>query len=107
MIIRTVILGSLLAALALAPGKAAAQDEDPGKALAEKHCARCHAIGATGASPFKEAPPFREIVKRYPVDNLAEAFAEGITVGHHAMPEFTFSPDQIQDLLDYLSSLKQ
>ena len=106
MTMRKVILGSLLACLVLAPGWAAAED-DPGKVLAEKHCARCHAIGPTGASPFKDAPPFREVVKRYPVENLAEALAEGITVGHPAMPEFTFSPDQIEDLLSYLATLGQ
>lgn len=99
------ILASAGIALALMAGSAAALDEEPGKALAEKHCARCHAIGPAGDSPFKDAPPFREVVKRYPVESLAEALAEGISVGHHAMPEFTFSPPQIEDLLSYLSTL--
>ncbi len=103
---------SLAAALAVAAalqaiGPACAQDDDPGKVLAQTYCGRCHAIGETGDSPFKDAPPFREVVKRYPVANLAEALAEGIVVGHDAMPEFSFSPEQIEDLLTYLDSLKK
>lgn len=96
-----------LAALALPAAPAAAQNGDEGKALAEKRCAQCHAIGLDGASPHRDAPPFRDIVKRYPVDNLAEALAEGITVGHHAMPEFTFPPDEIASLLAYLDTLTE
>jgi cytochrome c len=99
------IVASIGISLGLTAGSAAAPNEEPGKALAVKHCARCHAIGPAGDSPFKDAPPFREVVKRYPVDSLAEALAEGISVGHHAMPEFTFSPPEIEDLLSYLGTL--
>ena len=88
-------------------GGAQGQDIEAGKALAQKHCASCHAITETGNSPHDEAPPFREVVMRYKVENLAEAFAEGITVGHQAMPEFILTPEQIDDLLSYLNSLKQ
>lgn len=38
-----------------------ANDIAEGKALAELNCSRCHALGSTGNSPFKEAPPFRTI----------------------------------------------
>ena len=34
------------------------------------------------------APPFRDLPKRYPVENLAEALAEGIVTGHPARPRF-------------------
>jgi mono/diheme cytochrome c family protein len=104
---KIVYLGVLLSAafLVCSAHQARAQDTDAGLALAKKNCARCHAIGKTGESPNSEAPPFREIVSRYPVETLAEAFAEGITVGHEAMPEFSFAPEEIEDLLAYISSL--
>jgi len=86
---------------------ALAQDVEIGRQLAEERCARCHSIGEAGSSPLDEAPPFREVVTRYPVENLAEALAEGITVGHDAMPEFVFSPEEIGDLLAYLETLDQ
>jgi mono/diheme cytochrome c family protein len=76
-----------------------------GEAIAERLCARCHAIRAEGASPMGLAPPFRDLPKRYPVANLAEALAEGIVTGHPAMPRFTFEPREIEALLTYMSSL--
>jgi mono/diheme cytochrome c family protein len=77
-----------------------------GRFLVEGLCARCHATGAQGDSPFDEAPPFRVIAGRYEIEALAEAFAEGIVVGHPAMPVFEFSPDLIGDLLAYLGTLE-
>lgn len=77
-----------------------------GEALLTKNCARCHAIGASGESPHEKAPPFRQVVTRYPVDNLAEALAEGIVSGHADMPEFVFEPGEIDAILAYLSDLK-
>jgi mono/diheme cytochrome c family protein len=51
------------------------------------------------------APPFRDLSKRYPVEFLAEALAEGIVTGHPAMPRFTFEPREIDALLTYMGSL--
>jgi len=94
-------------ALAASASPAAAQSsrQQRGEAIATRHCARCHAIYRTGNSPMGLAPPFRDLTKRYPVDNLAEALAEGIVTGHPAMPRFTFEPREIDALLRYISSL--
>ena len=43
---------------------------------------------------------------RCPIEQLAEALAEGLVTGHPAMPEFTFEPDDIDALLTYMASLK-
>jgi cytochrome c len=77
---------------------------DRGRALAQANCARCHAIDPTGESPLAKAPPFRTLHRRYPVETLAEALAEGIRVAH-PMPEFRLEPNQIDDLIAYLKSL--
>jgi hypothetical protein len=52
------------------------------------------------------APPFREVVRRYPVYDLAEALAEGIVSGHPDMPQFVFQPKEISAILTYLKTLK-
>lgn len=94
------------AALGLNAARAPAQSSTArGEALAQKHCARCHAIGETGESPMQPAPPFRDLSKRYPVEALEEALAEGIVVGHSAMPKFTFEPPEINALLNFISAL--
>jgi mono/diheme cytochrome c family protein len=92
--------------LALLSTVAHGQSVDRGRLFAQTHCASCHAINKTGDSPFAAAPPFRELNKRYRVENLAEALAEGISTGHPAMPEFTLTPRQIGDLLSFLKTLE-
>ena len=76
-----------------------------GQKIAKKRCGHCHAIGLKGKSRYKKAPRFVDIVSKWPVDSLAESLAEGIVVGHKAMPEFKFEPEQLGQLLAYLSSL--
>ncbi len=82
-----------------------AQDLEAGQALAEKSCGRCHATGVRDKSTLATAPPFRVLPSRYPVENLAEALAEGIVTGHSQMPEFTLDPEEIGNLLAYIDWL--
>jgi cytochrome c len=98
---------SLLALILLASFVTSAVSEEvaEGRAFAEKRCARCHSIGRTGASHHPSAPPFRDIAAKGRVDELQEALAEGITVGHPDMPEFALTPRQIASLLAYLKQL--
>ncbi|WP_201833950.1 c-type cytochrome [Microvirga zambiensis] len=77
-----------------------------GLTFAQTNCSQCHAIGRVGESPIPEAPPFRTLHTRYPIEDLAEAFAEGITTGHPSMPQFQLDPAQINDLLAYLNSIQ-
>jgi cytochrome c len=85
---------------------AASPAEQRGKTYALTNCARCHSVDRVTQSPLKIAPPFRTLHLRYPVDTLAEAFAEGIDTGHPTMPAFVLEPDQIHDLLAYLKTLE-
>ncbi|WP_439476817.1 c-type cytochrome [Brevundimonas sp.] len=77
-----------------------------GQQLATQACAGCHAVSAVGDSPMAEATPFREIVHRYPLDQLEEAFAEGLVTGHPAMPAYVFRASEIDDLIAYLETVK-
>lgn len=82
------------------------QNARRGLAFARTNCATCHAVDRSSESPLKVAPPFRLLHKRYPVDALAEALAEGISTGHPTMPEFTLTPAQIGDLIAFLKALE-
>ena len=95
--------------LTLLPVAAAAQSSPEvqrGVTLARTHCVRCHSIDKVSPSPLTIAPPFRDLHKRYKVENLQEALAEGIVTGHPTMPEFRFDPGQIRDFIAFLNSLK-
>lgn len=77
-----------------------------GRRLVADACAGCHAVAGTGPSPMADATPFREIVTRYPLRNLEEAFAEGLVTSHPAMPDFVFRAGEIDDLIAYLEDVK-
>ena len=78
-----------------------------GELLVATNCARCHAVGRTGASPHPAAPPFRTLSRKYKIEGLSEALAEGLSTGHPDMPEFVFAPEDVGAIIDYLQSIQQ
>lgn len=107
---RPYIAGTGLAVLltawfAVPPGAAAQSPVEVGRAIAKKSCAGCHAIGRTGASPLAGAPPFREFARKWPLESLEEALAEGIVTAHPDMPEFQFGSAEITALIAYLDEI--
>ena len=98
----------LTAALVLAAVQpAAANDPKLGETLLTRDCGNCHAVGRTGNSPSKEAPAFRTIGTRYPVEALEEALGEGFMSGHPDMPEFKYDADDVGAIIAYLKSIQQ
>ena len=101
------LISFLLFSLVVANASAADKDlTAKGKSLVTANCSRCHAIGKEGDSPHAEAPPFRTLSNKYPVENLAESLAEGIVSGHPDMPIFVFSPQDVAAIIDYLKSVQ-
>jgi len=93
----------------VASGFAYAQSPDAlerGHTFVDANCSACHAVGPTGQSPLPSAPPFRELGQLYPVENIAEALAEGIITGHAEMPQFVLEPTEIADVILYLQSIQ-
>jgi cytochrome c len=100
----------LAVALVAVPLDATAQASiERGRSMAERLCARCHAISGRGPSPVAQAPAFSTFERKWPVNFLAEALAEGIVIGHGPiqMPVFVFTPEEIDDLLLYLKSVQE
>ncbi len=109
----TIIAMALLAATA-------ARAADPGevtmgKGIAERHCGGCHAT-SQGPSRLADAPPFRDLYKRYPPGGLAVLLAEGMLTpdpsleegvlpGHPRMPMVALGVDERTVLTLYLQSL--
>jgi len=101
-----------LAAALISISACASQAETPqtpvqrGQELVETNCGTCHATGVTGESPAPEAPAFRTLSENYRVSDLQEALAEGISVGHPAMPVFEFTPEDVDAVIAYLQSVQ-
>jgi mono/diheme cytochrome c family protein len=97
---------ALLLTAAMQPA-AAADDLKRGQELLTRDCSSCHAVGRTGESLHKEAPAFRTLSQRYPIESLEEALGEGIMSGHPDMPEFKFDADDVGAIIAYLKSIQQ
>ena len=76
-----------------------------GKSLVEKNCSPCHAVGASGDSPNKKAPEFRNLHTRHPSLALREPLSRGIAAPHDEMPKFTLSGPEIDTIVAYINSL--
>lgn len=90
-----------------AAATAAAAPADRGHAILKQKCSRCHAIDKTGDSPLPAAPPFRDVIKRYPPEALTEALGEGLVTGHADMPEFVFPAEDVGAIVGYLHTLAE
>ena len=103
----TIMALGVLASGLLAPAVAADKGlTDKGEVLIRENCSRCHAVGVTDDSPNPDAPPFRTLSSKYPIEDLAESLAEGIVSGHPEMPIFVFTPHEVDAILAYLESIQ-
>jgi len=78
-----------------------------GEALLAAECSRCHATARTDESRHPQAPLFRTLAKRYPIEALEEALGEGLISGHPDMPEFKFESDDVGAIIAYLKSIQE
>jgi cytochrome c len=80
--------------------------EQKGRAIAERMCARCHAIGRQGKSPHAAAPLFRELGHRVDLDTFVDRLREGLMSDHPDMPTFHFSGEDARAFRLYLRSIQ-
>lgn len=78
-----------------------------GNQILTRYCADCHAVGRHDTSRHRDAPAFRTLSRRYPIESLGESLSEGIVVGHPDMPEFQFDPHAVESIIDYLQSIQE
>ncbi len=76
-----------------------------GHELVERKCGSCHAVDMADISPNVDARPLRDVLRRYPIDGLEDAFARGLEIGHYDMPRFTLVPAERGEILAYLKRL--
>jgi cytochrome c len=111
---------SAVLALALAMASPVAAGPTPGDLaaghrLAEEYCGMCHALDG-GGSPLPNAPPFRDLYRRYPPGGLSAVLKEGMLAPsspqeegsprrHPRMPVAPLGDDQRAELQAFLQSL--
>lgn len=108
--------GAASAGVAPRPVEATGGDISLGQRIAQRHCGGCHAVAA-GNSPLADAPPFRNLHRRYPAGGLAQLLDEGMLPeqhpaeegarqGHPRMPTAKLDLDEVAALTAYLRSLE-
>jgi mono/diheme cytochrome c family protein len=102
---RLLIVGLLVCLSATANAATSSQLRSRGKALLQENCGRCHAIGAVGRSPLRQAPPMRNIYARFAPLELQAELREGMVSRHRAMPQIDFSDEDVDAILAYLYAL--
>ncbi len=60
-----------------------------------------------GIKPASGSTAVSNLSRRYPVEGLAEALAEGLFVGHPDMPQFAFEPRDVGAIISYLKSIQE
>jgi cytochrome c len=96
--VASVCIGSMASAQGTA-------DIKRGETLVTRNCARCHAT-ITGESTHPDAPVFRTLGRRYPIESLEEALGEGLVTGHDT-PEFVFENTDVGAIIAYLKSIQE
>jgi mono/diheme cytochrome c family protein len=99
------MIGLLVSLPATSNAATSSQLRSRGKALLQEHCGRCHAVGAVGRSPLKDAPPMRTIYARFAPRELQAELREGMVSRHRAMPQIDFSDEDVDAILAYLYAL--
>jgi mono/diheme cytochrome c family protein len=82
-------------------------EQQRGQAMLQRMCSRCHAVGPSGASPNKLAPPFRTFSENKLYDpDFVQRLQDGYTTVHRFMPTFRFSEDEARAVVYYLRALQ-
>jgi mono/diheme cytochrome c family protein len=93
----------------LASGQVQAQQIDQAKrglSLAKFACARCHSVEKGVRSPAAAAPRFEDIANSPGMTRRAISAALQRTP-HRTMPNVRLNPDDLNDLVTYILSLKR
>jgi mono/diheme cytochrome c family protein len=104
--LRTALVFLLLASSAAFAETRADRSEFRGKALLQRMCAPCHAIGKTGDSPHIAAPAFRDLDRRLDMNTFGDRLREGLMSTHRDMPDFRFSREDARAVAIYLRSIQ-
>jgi mono/diheme cytochrome c family protein len=82
-------------------------EQQRGKALLQRLCSECHAVGVSGASPHPDAPPFRSFGDRKLYDDdFAQRLETGLSTIHKDMPTFHFNQHDAAAVLSYLRAIQ-
>lgn len=101
--VRAVLIGGIsIAAMLLAPAVHA--DESTGKSIAQQWCSSCHEVGHRPVAT-DGAPAFKVVARRPGMSR--DRLRNWLSDPHPPMPNLGLARQDIEDLIDYIESLKE
>jgi mono/diheme cytochrome c family protein len=83
-------------------------EQQHGKELLQKLCARCHAVTRTDRSPHPDAPAFRTFGERKLYDeDFGQRLQDGLFTIHPDMPTFEFNRSDAAAVVNYLRAIQE
>jgi len=82
----------------------AGADQSRGRVLAEQRCSQCHGVKRGEKSPDVDAPSFTDISAEPSItEYMLRVFLQ---TPHPTMPNLIINPDEMDDIVSYIVSLK-
>ena len=101
---RPTTICTFLAVVALAGTGNASADAARGQVLSQQWCSQCHGVRPAASSANPKAPSFSAIaVEPSATEYSLRTF---LKTPHATMPNLILKPDDIDDIVDYIVSLK-
>jgi cytochrome c len=79
-------------------------DTSKGAQIARQWCANCHVIGGNPAGPVPQGPPSFQMVARSGMS--ADQLRAFLSHPHGAMPNLALTRAEIDDLINYIETLR-
>jgi len=79
-------------------------DTIAGQNLADKWCLECHGVRADRLSPNLAAPTFPELAAEPSITEYS--LRALLRSPHETMPHITFTPEEMDDIVEHIMSLK-
>ncbi|MCW5771539.1 MAG: cytochrome c [Rhodospirillaceae bacterium] len=102
---RTISAAGFAALAMLATARAESPDPARGRAVAERSCAKCHAIAPGRTGPEPAIPSFMQMARD--PDHTRASLRQMIELPHHEMPAQSLTRAEIDDVVAYILSLKK
>lgn len=96
---------TIVLTIALTGVETAKADQSRGRVLAEQRCSQCHGVKRGGKSPNVAAPSFTDVADE---PSLTEyTLRVFLRTPHPTMPNLIIKPDEMDDIVSYIVSLKR
>ena len=89
---------------ALSMASPATADPLPGKHMALQWCSECHAVAENDTSANPKAPPFPKLAAQPSITEYSLRVL--LRTPHETMPNLILKPDEADELISYIMSLK-